>query len=97
MRIEVLLSMGQYHLSKEEAGELLDQRFHILASTQYLRHLMRNFVNLAGDYLGEEIPICFSMGKWPHHIDRFEQKYDKASAKDPVFGADLMDKIQKRV
>ena len=33
MRIKVLLSMGHDHLSKEKAGEILDQRFHILAST----------------------------------------------------------------
>ena len=46
MRIQVLLSMGQYCLSKEEAGELLDQRVHILASTQELRRLKRNFVKL---------------------------------------------------
>ena len=51
MRIQVLLSMGQDHLSKEEVGELLDQRVHVLASSQELRHSTRNFINLAGDYL----------------------------------------------
>ena len=44
--------MGQYHLSKEEAGELLEQMAHALASTQELLHLTQNFVKLAGDYLG---------------------------------------------
>ena len=53
MRIQVLLSMGQDRLSKEEATKLLDQRVHVFTSTQDLRHLTRNFVNLAGDYLGE--------------------------------------------
>ena len=37
------------------------------------------------------------MGTWPHHIDCFEQKYDKAFAKDPLFRADLMDKMHKRL
>ena len=97
MQIQVLLSMVQYRLSKEEVGKLLDQRFHVLASTQELRHSTQNFVNLAGDYLGEEIPICLSIGMWPRHIDRFSQEYDKAFARDPLFGADLMDRIHKRV
>ena len=33
----------------------------------------------------------------PHHVDRFEQQYDKKFAKDPLFGADLIDNIHKRV
>ena len=37
------------------------------------------------------------MGMWPPHIDRFERKYDKAFVKDPLFRADLMDRIHKRV
>ena len=73
MLIQVLLSMGQDFLSKEEAGELLDQRVHVLTSTEELRHSTRNFVKIVGDYLGEEIPICISMGSWPRHIDRFER------------------------
>ena len=66
-------------------------------STQYLRHLTRNFVKLAGDYLGEESPIYLSMASWPRHIGRFEWKYNKAIARDPLFGAYLMDRIHKRV
>ena len=97
MRIQVLLSMGQDRLSKEEAGELLDQRVHVLTSTQDLRHPTRNFVKLAGDYLEEGILICLSMFLWLRHIDRFEQQYDKAFARDPLFGADSMDIIHKRV
>ena len=89
--------MGQDCLSKEEAGKLLDQRVHVLTSTQELRHLTRNFVTLAGDYLGEESSICLSMGTWPHHIDRFERQYDKAFARDTLFEADFMDRIHKRV
>ena len=77
--------------------ELLDHRVHVLTSNQELRHLTRNFVNLAGDYLVEESPVCLSMELWPRHIDRFERQYDKAFARDPLFGADLMDWIHKRV
>ena len=38
-----------------------------------------------------------SMGLWPLHIDRFKRQYDKAFARDTIFGADLMDRIDKRV
>ena len=54
-------------------------------------------MKLAGDYLGEKSPICLSMALWPRHIDRFEQQYDKAFARDPLFGADLMGRIHKHV
>ena len=37
------------------------------------------------------------MALWPCHIDHFERQYDKAFARDPLFGADLMDRIHKRV
>ena len=37
------------------------------------------------------------MASWPRHIDRFERQYDKAFSRDPLFGADLMDQIHKRV
>ena len=97
MRIKFLLSMGQDHLSKEEATDLLDQRVHVLTSTQELRHSTRNFVQLAGDYLGEGSPVCVMMASWPRHIDRFERQYDKAFARDPLFGENLMDRIHKRV
>ena len=97
MRIQVLLSMGQDRLSKEEMTELLDQRVHVLTSTQELRHLTRNFVKLAGDYLGEGSPVCVLMMLWPRHIDRFKRKYNKDFARDPLFGAYLMDRIHKLV
>ena len=97
MIIQVLLSMGQDRLSKEEADEILEQRVHVLISTQELRHSTRNFVKLAGDYLGEEIPIYMSMGLWPCHTDRFKQQYKTAFARDPLLGADLMDWIHKHV
>ena len=54
-------------------------------------------MKLVGDYLGEEIPIFLSMGTWLRHIDRFERQYEKAFAKDSLFGPDLMDKIHKCV
>ena len=59
--------------------------------------MTRNFVKLAGDYLGEESPICLLMGSWTRHIDRFERQYGKAFARDSLFGADLMDRIHKLV
>ena len=40
--------MGHYRLSKKEAGELLDQSFHVLTSTKELRHSTRNLVKIAG-------------------------------------------------
>ena len=54
-------------------------------------------MKLAGDYLGEEIPICLLMGSWPHHVDCFKRQYDKAFARDPLFGRDSMDQIHKHV
>ena len=56
-----------------------------------------NFVKIVGDYLGEGSPICLLMASWPRHIDHFERQYDKAFARDTLFGADLMDRIHKRV
>ena len=97
MRIQVLLSMGQDLLSKEGATELLDKRVHVLTSTQELRQLTRNFVKLAGEYLGEGSPVCLLISSWLRHIDRFERQYGKAFARDPIFGADLMDRINKSV
>ena len=97
MRIEVLLSMGQDCLSKEEVKELLDQRVQVLTSTQELRHLTRKFVRLAVDYLGKGSPVCVMMSSWPRHIEHFEQQYNKDFARDPLFGADFMDQIHKRV
>ena len=58
---------------------------------------MKNFVKLAGDYLGEESPIFLSVGTWMRHIYQFKWQYDKAFARNPLFGADLMDRIHKRV
>ena len=77
--------------------ELLDQRVHVLTSTQELRHSTQNFVRLAGDYLGEGSPVSIMMALLPRHIDRFERQHDKAFSQDPLFGADLMDRIHKRV
>ena len=97
MNIQVILSMVQDPLSKEEETESLDQRVHVLTSTEELRHSTRNFVRIAGDYLGEGSPVCIMMASWPRHIDRFERQYDKAFSRDPLFGADLMDRIHKKV
>ena len=61
-------------------------------STQELRHSTRNFVKLAGDYLGELSPVCISMASWPRHIDRFKRQYDKAFVKGPsLYWTELLD------
>ena len=73
MRTQVLLSMGQDRLFKEEVTEILDQRVHVLTLNQELRHSKQNFVRLEGDYLGEGSPVCIMMASWPRHIDRFER------------------------
>ena len=84
-------------MPKEEATELLDQRVHVLTSTQELRCPTRNFVKLPGDYLREGSPIFLLMMSWPRHIYRFERQYEKSFTRDPLFRADLMDRIHKRV
>ena len=61
MRVQVLLEMGQYHLSREEARELLDQWVHIVTTAQDLRHSTRKLVRVAGDYLGDEGPLSQAM------------------------------------
>ena len=76
--VQVLIAIGQDRISKEEAGELLDQRIQVVPTTQELRHNTRNFVWLTGDYLGTEGPISRAMEKWPCRIDRFERQYDKS-------------------
>ena len=38
MIVQVLLAIGQERLSKEEVGDLLDQKFCIIVTTQELRH-----------------------------------------------------------
>ena len=47
--------------------------------------------------MGEESHIFLLMGTWTRHIEHFNQKYNKAFAKYPIFGEDLMDIIHKRV
>ena len=69
----------------------------MLTSTQELRHSTRNFVRLAGDNRGEGSPVCIMMASWRRHIDRFKWKYNKDFSRDPLFGANLMDRIHKRV
>ena len=41
--------MGQDRLSKEESGELLDQRVHVVATTQEIHYSTRNFVQITVD------------------------------------------------
>ena len=56
MSINVLLETGRDHLPKEETGELLYQRVHVIASTQELRHASKNFVKIAGGLPGGRVP-----------------------------------------
>ena len=58
MIVQSLLATGNNRLPKEDAGDLLDQRVHVVTTSQELCHIKKNFVKLAGDYLGEEIPLC---------------------------------------
>ena len=69
----------------------------MLTSTQDLRHSTRNFVKLAGDYLGKGSPVCVLMASWPRHVHCFGRQYDKAFTRDPLFGAVLMNCIHKHV
>ena len=69
----------------------------MLTSTQYMRHSTRNFVKLAEDCLGEGSPVCLSMASWLRQIEFSKRQYDKAFARNPLFGAYLMDRIHKRV
>ena len=48
MRIQVLLSMGQDFLTKEESGDLLDRRFYVLTTTHELRNSIRKIFNISG-------------------------------------------------
>ena len=59
--------------------------------------MTQKILKLAGDYLGEESSIFLLIGLWPRHVDRFEWKYNNAFGRDPLLGADLMDRIHKRV
>ena len=74
MRVQVLLAMGQYRLSKEEAGELLDQWVHVVTTTHEICHRTRNFVCLMGDYFRDEGPFSQAMATWPRHIDQLDQQ-----------------------
>ena len=89
--------MGKDRISKDEAGDLLDQRVHMVTTTCEIRHITRNFVRLTGDYLGMEITLSIAMASWPCHIDRFERKYDKIFSGHRLFGEEIVVRIHKRV
>ena len=69
----------------------------MVTTSQELSHSTKKFVKLAGDYLGKEIPLCCSMETWPCHVDHFGWNYDNTFSKDSLFGADLTDRVHKRV
>ena len=54
-------------------------------------------MQVAGYYLGEEGPLIRAMETWTCHINRFEWQYDNTFAGKPLFGADLVDRTNKRV
>ena len=96
-RVQVLLAMGHDRISREKAGELLDQRIHVVAMTQEIHHITRNFVRMTEDYLRTEGPLSRAMATWPRQIDHFECQYDKAFAGHCLFGADIVYWIHKQV
>ena len=49
MRVQVLIIMGQGQIPKEESGELLDEKVHVVAMTYELCHSTRKFVRLTGE------------------------------------------------
>ena len=49
--------MGQDRLSKDKSGEFLDQHVHVVATTQELCHITRNFVQITRDDLRAEVPL----------------------------------------
>ena len=53
MKIQVLLAMDKYRLSKEEAGDLLDHRVHMVTTSQELWHSMKKSMKLVGEKMGE--------------------------------------------
>ena len=75
----------------------MDQQFHVVTTTQELRHSMRDFVRLVGDYLGDKGPLSWYMVTLTRHIDRFKRKYKKDFAGNLLFGGYHMDWIHKQV
>ena len=88
--------MGQDHISKE-TGELLDQRVHVVTTHQELLHIIRNSMRLELDYLGTYGPLSQVMEICPHHIDRFEWKFDQDFSGNRIFGTGIVDWIRKMV
>ena len=91
IQVQVFFVMGQYRLSKEEAGERLEQWVHVVTKIQELRHSTRNFVRLAGDHLKPDGSLSQVTTTWPLHIDRFERQYYKAFVVNHLFWEDTED------
>ena len=51
--------MGQYRLSKEEVGKLLDQKFHVVAMTQDLRQSIVNWETVTALSLAGSIEALY--------------------------------------
>ena len=97
MLIQVLVAMGQDRLFKEDAGEMLDQRVHMVTTTQDIRHSIRNFLSVDGNYLRDEGTLIRAMATRKCYIDRFEQQYDKVFTGNPFFSTYLVNHIHKQV
>ena len=59
-----MLEMGQDRLSKEEAGDFLEQWSHVINTTQEIKHITRNFLRVAGDYLGAKGNLSQAIHTW---------------------------------
>ena len=97
MRVQVLLTIVQDRISKEEVGDLLDQRVQVVATTQELRHSTQNCMRLTKTYLSTEGTLSRVMKIWSRHIDCFKRQYVKSFAGNRLFGEDKVEKINKRV
>ena len=51
MLVQVILEIGQYHLSKEEAVDLMNQQVNVVTTIQELFRSTQNLVQVPGDYL----------------------------------------------
>ena len=69
----------------------------MVAITQDLCHIIQNFMHMTVYYLGTEGPLSCVMATLPCHIDHFERQYENALVGKRLFGADIVDRIHKRV
>ena len=97
MRVQVLITMGQDWISREETRYILDQWIYVVTMTQELCDKTKNFVQLLGEYIRKDGPLSQEMATWPHHIDRFKRKYGKVFAGNCLFVSGILDRIHNSV